>query len=833
MRPALERLLKRPSSIELLAYLIGNASIPLHITSAECRRCVCQKDSSRRLYTSIATPIRRVAAKKTDSTYDIESRLNEILRRAGYSHLNEALTEDGGNYPLRSAAQSDKGSGICDGKIWKEDELEFESDLGARSTSRQRLVDLARYSSDLRLWVCLLEYRQRIYGSNGTKVIWNAMRKKGVRIPTEGPLASIFWTAFISAGVQHEMLLHAIWEYADNIYQLSGERWPLLYISIIQRLLLKGRGQEAINWHHILIKDHPPDPKDFANMFHQMVLKGGDLSVLKTIYKKNNYRGIYANVIPVLCDQEDFNAAFEWHFLLMRHNDPPLEPKMVEPLILHLAVYDREKASQVTKSLVDKAVPFGPLMSSTLNGYNTISREVMNLIHGQTFHVKVKPYNDNLGARWFATKWVSLDLAINTIHALGVQEIGPLSLQAIALRDTDCKIVYKRIDQLRQLGISIGSSYYSRAIEEFARKGNSGFLEGLLSSDQHPDALEDWKLQEALLSHYAKNQDWSQYRRTLAIRLLGSESYDTEIQNHTLISQVTRRDIPAMLETLSNMNISGIPVRAKTVGYILRTLLRPRQRGRAPVSEPNSVDDLSMGINVLIDILNSGGFVPITYWREIIRRLGMLGRFDELDRLSIFLVSWYAQSRDSARKEPLGYKPKYQRRTPPVQVSTSHPLHPLRILFPVSLQKAIVEWGFIHGLARQEGQPNSLRLINGGKSSQYSFTRGILLLKKLSQHGVDIDSAAIRSAIFNRLLIYYGPGQSNRLYNRAARARNRLKLEEMAKEIDIALGSPAFPGLDLRQAIEKTGHTKRRMRRGGSGNLPQPTVNRIANSGGQ
>lgn len=820
MPSALEKLLSRPSSIELLAYLVRSPSISLPTISSRARQlCVCENNSYQRLYSSVTVPIRRVATKEAAHTSYHEPRAEAILHLS--SHREPAGNSEGSSR-LPRRGQSGRAPTVGNGDLWKGDDLEYESNFSNPSTFRQRLVDLPGHGGDMGLWISLLEYRQRIYGVDGTRMVWNAMRKRGVRIPTDGPLASKFWTMLIDAGVQDEQLLQELWKYAENVLESSGQRWSRLYVSIVTYLLLHGRGQEALDWHNILIADHPPHPNDFTEMFRQIALKGGDLEALRTIYEKQNCRGVYGKVVPILCEQEDFNSAIDWHFLFMQNGDLPLESKAVEPLVLHLAVYDRANARRVTQSLVDKGVSFGPLIASTLNGYHTISREVMNLIHGETFHVKVKPYNDSLGARWFATKWVSLDLAINTVHALGIQEIGPLSLQAIALRDMDCKSITQRIQQLKRLGISIGTSFYSRAIEEFAAKGKVDFLEGLLLSDQHPDTLEDWKLQEALLSHYAKNQDWSQYKRTLAIRLLGSESYDTEIQNHTLVSQVGRHDIPAVLETLSKMNTSGIVVRAKTVSHILRMTLRPRQRGRAPISEPTSVDDLSIGINILTDILKSGGSVPATYWREIFRRLGMLGRFDELERLSIFLASWYYQAEDLTKEALSEYRRENRQEMAPAQVPTSHPLHPLRILFPVPLQKAIVEWGFIHGLTSWPADEAILSLT--GKNTQltrYPFTRGILLLKELGQRGVNINSAAIRSAIFNRLMIYYGPGRSNRRYNRIARARNRLTLEEMANQIDIALGSPAFPGLDLRNAIENSGRSKRRLGRGGREKLPR------------
>jgi hypothetical protein len=85
-----------------------------------------------------------------------------------------------------------------------------------------------------------------------------------------------------------------------------------------------------------------------------------------------------------------------------------------------------------------------------------------------------------------------------------------------------------------------------------------------------------------------------------------------------------------------------------------------------------------------------------------------------------------------------------------------------------------------------------------------NVTAGITLLKELSERGVYIDGKTIRRALFNRLIQYFGPGKSNKVYNRIAKARMKGKLDQVAQQIDQALGGTYFtnPDIDLKGIVE-------------------------------
>jgi hypothetical protein len=816
MGPALQRLLSRPSSLEILRYLVGT---PAATTPAEKTQKLLKREGiCGRRYASVAAASRDVEwaeeehepAREPQPQPEAEAHLPPVST-SKVSSATPALF----NSWRKHGVITNEVKGQWDESLFTHEQLEFESDLDTiPAGNRVRLLDRNGYRGDWKLWACLLEYRKRIHGSAGVLTFWKAIQRRDLHLPTKGFLAERFWPEFLAVGFHDHALLEEICEYADKMLDETGERWSSLYIFVVHHFLVNGQGENAIRWHNRLIQLHPPGPKAFTEMCRHVVFKDGDMESLRAIYTQNKYRNAYSRIIPPLCQREDFKSALNWHFFLLKNGDLPSSSKMVEPLVHFLAIYDRQNALKVTKSLVDAGVSFASSISQELQDNNKISREMMNLVHGKTFNVSVKKYNDSLGARWFATRWISLDVAINAVHALGIQEIGPLSLQAIALRDTEAKAVVLRLNQLRDLGISVGNSLFSRAVEHFAKNRRYELLESLLNSDQHPDALQDGDLQESLLASYARAKDWTQYRRTLAIRTLVSKSPEIEKSNVILRCHVTRGSRRAVMDMLADMQISDTPVTSKSIAHIIRCILRPRNPGKQPIAMrgmiargPGPGNDMNMVIAILKRIMRSGSFVPILHWREILRRLGKMGHFDDLHNLCIELAAWYGPVAPSSAWPPHRFRV-------PAQVPASHHLHPLRMLFNVSLQKAIVEWGFIHNLQKRALHLENIRtgIFPVIRTNELPVvTSGITLLKQLNQHGVYIDGKGVRSAIFNRLITYYGPGRSNRRYNRYAKAKLHGKMGLVAKQIDEALGGKYFAAMDLRRIVQAKA-TKRLMR---------------------
>jgi len=819
MGPAMQRLLSRPSSLEFLRYLVGT---PVANTAGKRAQRVSKGVGTYgQRYASTATAARGLDDYDFEEQQEPASQLPTLLRddtgriilsipRSALSHSTTVASKRSSTYRLRGRSLTTS----WDESLFTHEQLEFESNLDAveGEGGRVRLLDQDGHREDLRLWVCLLDYRKRVHGSQGVLTFWNAVRSRGLQLPTTGQLAERFWPEFLALGLQDRAVLEEVCNYADELLDETGERWTKLYTSIIEHFLIVGQGENALKWHDRLFKLHPPGARHFMEMCRYVARKEGDMETLRSIYLRNKHRALYSRIVPLFCQREDFKSALSWHFFFLNNGDIPAFSHLVEPLVHFLAIYDRPNAIKVTKSLVETGVSFASSISNELQDNTKISREMMNLIHGKTFNVSVKKYNDSLGARWFATRWITLDVAINAIHALGVQEIGPLSLQAIALREPDPKSIVLRISQLRDLGISIGNTLYAQAVEHFAKNRRYDLLKSLLNSDQHPEAFENSNLQESLLDKYASTKDWTQYRRTLAIRSLTSKSPQMEESNILLRYHMTRGSRTAVMELLTDMQIAGTRVTSRSIAHIIHYTLRPRRAGHRPVVQKerwhkgteNDPNDLNLVIAILKRIMRSGSFVPVLHWREIIRQLGMARRFEDMQNLCRRLAAWYGPV------DPTSIWPPRRFRLP-AQVPTSHHLHPLRMLFNTPLQKAIVEWGFIYSLQPRTPSLEDLRRGTIPIVREHALpvvTAGITLLKELSQHGVYIDGKAVRSAIFNRLITYFGPGHSNRRYNRHAKAQLHGKLTLVAKQIDGALGGEFFTSVDLPRILNRKATVK-------------------------
>ncbi|KAH9223035.1 hypothetical protein DL95DRAFT_379963 [Leptodontidium sp. 2 PMI_412] len=842
MRPALQRLVTRPSCRELLRLLVGDEGAvqsyaPASLESSRgTRGGLCLRQ-----YSGVA-----VAARERDGDEEDAGNAQELGSRAGrgigIERASNAYLDKVSPYDIKSHEQrrsldfisaapngtkskqersppalmtqgpdepkvgtrdvASKRRVVWEESIFSNERLEFESNLALEPTGDQhRLLDSTQ-GNDMSLWAMLLGYRKRIYGREGIRMFWDAVRDRNIQLPTTGHLADKLWHTFLTFGLEDPAALESIYDYAKRNKHHHNLYWSRLYPQIVGHFLANHEGDLALKWHNRLSKLHQPGPRTFAEMCRGVVSKGGDLGTLRQIYNTQPHRNIYAKVIPLFSQKEQYKLALQWHSFLCKNGDAPRSAKVAEPLVQFLATYDPPSARKVTQDLVKAGTSFASSLSQKLEDNTKISREMMNIIHGETMHIPVKKYNDELGARWFATTWVSLDVAINAVHALGVQEIGPLSLQAIALRNLDPEAIISRIEQLKVLGISIGVSLFSRAVEKFAREGKLDLLDGLLHSDQHPDELQNFELQEALLASYAQGADWTQYRRTLEIRLLASMSPEIEKRNVELRMVISTSDVSVALRGLEDMLIDGIPVKGATVSLLLKHILGPRRMGQRPISLRNGLngkDGLMRSIAMLKTIMRSGTYVHPNLWHEIIRRIGMLGHMSSMRNLCSWLATCYGPQNHCNTESWL------QRYRVPAELPTSHGLHPLCVLFPPSLQKSIVEWGFIASQPQhsQRTRPSQFLATEDALEEKSSaMTSGIHILKNLNSLGVHIDRRSVRKAIFNRLIMYYGPGYSNRRYNER-RKWSIGTLDEAAKQIDEALGGEYFTAVELQEIVQQ------------------------------
>ena len=647
------------------------------------------------------------------------------------------------------------------------EDYDYQSNLDSLHTDASRIICDPIYGKDQTLWLELLQFRRRNYGDNGIMTIWKAMRRLEFQLPTYGSVAGELWENLIELGLQKPLVLQEVIQHARKRLRETGSRWPKLYQRVVVHYL-ETDPLTACRWHKRLYKKFPPNRQQLQAIFQRFLSNSQAIGALQMIYKQLRYNSLYSYIVPELCRREEYNQAIAWHNILIEANDLPRCSLEVEPLMHYLALYgDQNQLVDLTKAMVDAGVPFPQAFKQPFRENTFISREMMNRMHGDRYGIVPKNLSDEFCARLFATSLFSIDTVVSGLRFLGIDAVGPLAFREILARESyNASDVSRRIDSLRAAGLSIGNSVFSTMVRKFALEGKTTLLEDLVRCDQHPEALEDWKLQETLLASYQQAGDQTQFERTMAILMLNASSSPSrqahEQWNLLLRTYVTRRDVKGMLKIITAMRERHILISPKSCGYVRLCLLPRRQRGRSSAM----LGDVPLVINIWQGVLLSGGALPSKAWIEMLRRLGMLGRLRELEKLALWLAQWYTSRAFRASEVSLTSRLGHETAVPisvPTSLPPTHPRHPLRIIFTDVAQRAIITWGFQH--TKDHGQ----RIVYPPEARHPSWDWGLHLLYNLKLCGVAISRRTIESACRHRMETIYGPSISKRRINRRSR----------------------------------------------------------------
>lgn len=641
------------------------------------------------------------------------------------------------------------------------------------------LVDQPVYAKDFDLWLELIRFRRRHHGVKGLEPILTEMIKRGLKIPFHGSTANEIWECFLLFGWE----VRKVWElcipYALEMKTITGSSWPGLYYHVLCHAF-KYEPNTAARWHERLRAEFPPSSDQMKELFKRVIGKESSIGVFKRMYIDLPIRDMYSTVIPSLCDTEKYAHAVKWHNLMMRMGDKPSNAKIAEPLLHHLAIYgEKNRLVEMTKGMTDAGVSFAEPADRIKP--EMVTRELLNRRLGENHGIAPKHFSDEFCARIFATTAFSIDMAINGLRMVGIDSIGPQSLREIAFRESSSPaLVNRRIDQLKKEGIALDNSVFSVLVRNLATKGQSQLLEDVVNCDMHPEAFEDRELQESLLVTYNQNGDRRQADRTLAILTAKCSPDKTAIVHWNLLlrSALERRDRAHIYRILEVMQEKRLPVSAKSSYFVRTQLLSPRTVSKPP----EHTDDLPSIIAIFQRILRTGGTVPTLEWREILRRLGMKGQLIEFEKIALWLADWY--SSPSFRASQSSFFTHHHAHIPK-DLSPRHRKHPLRIIFPVMAQQAIVAWGFQH-----PGDLMNLQTKLRNKGLNWRW--GIELLRKLKQRKVPVLRSTLSHACKLRLIALFRQGESNRTINRRARMRNLYQIEYLAEEIEAAWGGDVF-----------------------------------------
>ena len=694
------------------------------------------------------------------------------------------------------------------------EQYQYQSNFEAPVFQGPRLVDSPSYAQDWQLWLELIVFRRRQHGARGTIAIYREIFRRDLRLPTQGVVANQLWDLLIQAGFHDVALLEEIVVYAICLKASTKRSWPQIYSGILS-IALKVDPCSTYDWHVKVRDDFPPSLEDYKKLF-KLSIDCESFVHFRGLYVDASLTGMYGTIIRQLCESQMYAEALSWHELLYQAGDFPAEFTDIQPLLDHLIyIGERSRFENIIRQLAEAKVVIPNVAEDYAQRDKAITREIMNRKLGEVHGIAPTYLSDDFCARLFATRFFSVDTIIKGLHMIAAEVIGPLSLREIASRD-DCDpaAICHHIGVLQTAGVTLDDSAFCTIVRSLAIEDKGEILKSIVNCDLHPDTFADDGVQERLLAQYYEEADLIKIERTLGILTMGCSDENLQRVRINLIlrSQVTLGRQEQVLAILEEMKHLGIAVSPRSSRHLRVRWLSRRLIGRGP----ERTQELAILIQASQMTMQSGSFVPITAWREILRRLGMAGRLMELENLALWLVDWYSSPAAKAAL-PKQMLPSARRGQASVegQVSSEESpdlnlKHYLNILFTDSARHAIVAWGFqqtgkpsrsIRRLMkpRTVGEPSKLE-----KVPQMQWTWGLHLLYKLKERGLPIEKSQIARICRHRLDTLFGTGLSKRPVNRRARAENLDAESVYVREMENIWGRDLFRVGERRWRQRKT-----------------------------
>ncbi|OJJ44118.1 hypothetical protein ASPZODRAFT_135591 [Penicilliopsis zonata CBS 506.65] len=789
MRPALLRLLKRPSAVSILDSLIaapaGVEQLGFRFRCARCQTRGTQQTAAVEWEPEIRDPL----------SHDTPS-------HPRYSFAVHEITPLPKNARrLRAHNQADVCTTFIKTLGLQSEKLDYESNIGHTRDIGTRLVDHPDSQQDFALWEELLRYRQRHYGDNGILEIWKGltMRLEEVNLPTQGEQADFFWHTFIQLGLKRDTFLKDLADYALRVWERTGGKWAGFYETIVGGFFERGLTSQAVRWHKKLQHPHLAHPNDILRILNAALTPVQDSKLMSLPnWSQNadvhNSRGarafqkicrtveghqIYAPVISALLHRGLMEDAISMHNCLVKRHDHPKNAEEIQRLLTYAKRYASRSTSQTLEDYVETHFSHNSA-TKTASGSGSSA-----LKSDRGSWVGEKPFKDEFGARFFATKALTFEMVVAGLRMFGVSAIGPHSLREMAIRAHGNQDILNKLKALRQAGIAISDSTFSRLLRKLAVENREILLNELLHSDQHPDVLEDVALQESFfVSHYMA-QDWRQYNLTWAI--LGELVDVPQLLNIQFRKFIAAGEWKPASKIADELFLQGKRLTTQSVDFLVGQIVTPRRKGAGPnqgrALSPR--DEVALVVQILRRVVSAGGDVHPELWIEMLKRMGMGNHWDELRECCLWLSQEY-----SAGQKPMTL-------TSRALVHPGHGDRVLEAIFNPQMQAAIVAWGFKLRIPPSPDGEQAHSPSQAKKGQFVPWVRGLVLLRELGQRGVRLCETEIRRTCQRRLNVLYGPPRhSARRINRILRRENPYGLRQVINDIHHAWGTVLlFPGL--------------------------------------
>ena len=697
------------------------------------------------------------------------------------------------------------------------DQAVVQSNAASPGSGTQRLIRQLEHENDIGIWADIFNFCHRRNGLKGAHVVWQEIFNRKCLHQTGGTVARDFWQTVVTSALDDEPLLESTWAYAEWLRGWHGVLWPRYYLTIVQHCLEQNQLDRAVRWHFRLSPHFDPGRTEFYKLLEAHVLDSDPAmqETLQWMYMTSTHRNLYDTVIPLLWSQGKSSLAKSWRRVLSLQGDTPSSSD-VRPFLKYLLGYWPKTSLLHQELLIARSPQHQPPAhdtSATKTDRGARLRSILSRIRSETHGIEEKPYNDELGARWFATAWVSVETAAKLVRMLGVEEIGPLSLQSVALREQDSQGVFRRIEQLETLGLSIGRSNYARAVRQLAKTNDSETLWELLHSDLHPDMFEDrGSCQSSLWEAASSTGDWGAYRLAMAVRVaVSTESMAVMLNDVTLVC-VERRRKGLLLRVLDELHAENVDVSGQVSDAISQRILDDIVHTVGP--------DIDFYVALSRRIASMDLPIATQAWQKLLLLLSDQGRLDDMERLALDIAhrysSWGQSEKPGIKVHPFDV-PEMAREVAgedadvhfphhlvPRDLDLTHDWHPLQLVFDAHFMERMIRNSFLWVASRGHSMTEGT-LVSRSRPSQFGLGRGLRLARMLQERGVKIDINGLRRAVNDCLGDFFGPDRLATRRVKAARSKNRLTLREIKAILTRAWGSQEWRYPSLNGDSEETG----------------------------
>lgn len=683
-----------------------------------------------------------------------------------------------------------------------------------QQTSSPTLIDDPALRTSLHLWRLLLTFERRIHGDLGVHAVFQHIRTRNLAIPVRS--APDLWSALLTSAVRSKPpFLDEVWEYIQAVDAASGRRFRGVYAAVVGHFLHSDSSPaRALEWHQKLYPAHTPG--SWSAFFRDVITsQPATQRPLREIHACVPGIGVYSAVIPLLCELGMFEEATRWHRHCISFGDLPKRSCDANGLVAWTARYGSVRD---LLALVESFTALGVrVVESTLV---TIVRSRRDKIEAVRISLaRSRGVNrDAMGDRFWSTVLgqTQLDPVVVCRYMEsfgGGLVVGWRTVEALMKRlDIDKRTA---LNFFSEVGMAVHGGLSAIAAEK-PSLATARRVQELMAHPTPPTSPIDL---EFLLRELLSMRNFRVFEAVLATPVPSPAS--AAVYNIVLQSRVRAGERRPALDLVDYMRKSFIPISASSLRILIRALLRPRGRGRNPTTAPGRhlPDDLLRVVAVLISLLRSGAPVEPILWREVMKRLGLTRRLQELETLAVTLVEWYHPARSAATRRRFAIFSPTEPQPPPLppspaavvspaqqQFPADSAFSPLKVLFPKHFFQAIIAWGFLtfrphppHSHSRKPLHRHHLPLPHRhrqipGRYKEFSPcsadpTWGVRLAARLRDAGVDVSAGTVARAVRFGLVATYGRRRCKRRTARMARALRYLRVEEVVAGVDRAWGA--------------------------------------------